>query len=190
MDARCIGCWPLPSQQLPLWLPFPCGCRVHVSALLRACCICCWAAALARPSSSPLSHPISPPPSTPGLSADDGDIGRLVLEDGTTIDGISFGGRTAMAGALMPGVTLLHPPTVALLPCRRGHAALLFSSRKMHSLRPCLAPTLLPLAGELVFNTGMVGYPEALTDPSYRGQILVLTFPLIGNYGVPDTSVR
>lgn len=36
-----------------------------------------------------------------------------------------------------------------------------------------------------MFNTGMVGYPEALTDPSYRGQILVLTYPLIGNYGVP-----
>lgn len=35
----------------------------------------------------------------------------------------------------------------------------------------------------------MVGYPEALTDPSYRGQILVLTYPLIGNYGVPDTSI-
>ncbi len=39
--------------------------------------------------------------------------------------------------------------------------------------------------GEVVFNTGMVGYPETLTDPSYRGQILVLTYPLIGNYGVP-----
>ncbi len=39
--------------------------------------------------------------------------------------------------------------------------------------------------GEVVFNTGMVGYPETLTDPSYKGQILVLTFPLIGNYGVP-----
>ena len=39
--------------------------------------------------------------------------------------------------------------------------------------------------GEVVFNTGMVGYPEALTDPSYRGQILVLTYPLIGNYGIP-----
>ena len=39
--------------------------------------------------------------------------------------------------------------------------------------------------GEVVFNTGMVGYPESLTDPSYRGQILVLTYPLIGNYGVP-----
>ena len=41
-------------------------------------------------------------------------------------------------------------------------------------------------AGEVVFNTGMVGYPESLTDPSYRGQILVLTYPLTGNYGVPE----
>ncbi|MCI0652084.1 MAG: glutamine-hydrolyzing carbamoyl-phosphate synthase small subunit [Planctomycetes bacterium] len=41
------------------------------------------------------------------------------------------------------------------------------------------------IAGEVVFATGMVGYPEALTDPSFRGQILVLTYPLIGNYGVP-----
>lgn len=40
-------------------------------------------------------------------------------------------------------------------------------------------------SGEVVFNTGMVGYPESLTDPSYHGQILVLTYPLIGNYGVP-----
>lgn len=41
------------------------------------------------------------------------------------------------------------------------------------------------LAGEVVFTTGMVGYPESLTDPSYRSQILVFTYPLIGNYGVP-----
>lgn len=40
-------------------------------------------------------------------------------------------------------------------------------------------------AGEVVFNTGMIGYPESLTDPSYKGQILALTYPLIGNYGVP-----
>ena len=46
------------------------------------------------------------------------------------------------------------------------------------------------MTGEVVFNTGMVGYPEALTDPSYRGQILVLTYPLIGNYGVPDESIK
>lgn len=42
------------------------------------------------------------------------------------------------------------------------------------------------VAGELVFQTGMVGYPESVTDPSYRGQILVVTFPLVGNYGVPS----
>jgi carbamoyl-phosphate synthase small subunit len=41
------------------------------------------------------------------------------------------------------------------------------------------------IAGEVVFNTGMVGYPESLTDPSYCGQILTCTYPLIGNYGVP-----
>jgi carbamoyl-phosphate synthase / aspartate carbamoyltransferase len=44
-------------------------------------------------------------------------------------------------------------------------------------------------AGELVFQTGMVGYPESITDPSYRGQILIITFPLVGNYGVPSRSV-
>ncbi|XP_037077992.1 LOW QUALITY PROTEIN: CAD protein-like [Pollicipes pollicipes] len=44
---------------------------------------------------------------------------------------------------------------------------------------------LRPTSGEIVFQTGMVGYPESLTDPSYRAQILLLTYPLIGNYGVP-----
>ncbi len=43
-------------------------------------------------------------------------------------------------------------------------------------------------SGEVVFNTGMVGYPESLTDPSYKGQLLVLTYPLIGNYGVPKAT--
>jgi carbamoyl-phosphate synthase / aspartate carbamoyltransferase len=42
------------------------------------------------------------------------------------------------------------------------------------------------VSGELVFQTGMVGYPESVTDPSYQGQILVMTFPLVGNYGVPS----
>ena len=42
-----------------------------------------------------------------------------------------------------------------------------------------------PVAGEVVFNTAMMGYPESLTDPSYAGQLLTLTFPLVGNYGVP-----
>ena len=44
-------------------------------------------------------------------------------------------------------------------------------------------------SGEVVFNTAMTGYPESLTDPSYAGQILVTTYPLIGNYGVPDTGI-
>src|SRR5258706_6542335 len=44
------------------------------------------------------------------------------------------------------------------------------------------------VGGEVVFNTGMTGYVEALTDPSYRGQILVLTYPLQGNYGVPASG--
>ncbi len=65
--------------------------------------------------------------------------GRLILEDGTTFDGISFG----YTG---------------------------------------------PTAGEVVFGTGMVGYPEALTDASFAGQILTMTYPIIGNYGVPDQS--
>ena len=42
-----------------------------------------------------------------------------------------------------------------------------------------------PVAGEMVFNTAMMGYPESLTDPSYAGQLMTLTFPLVGNYGVP-----
>lgn len=46
------------------------------------------------------------------------------------------------------------------------------------------------VAGEIVFNTAMTGYPESLTDPSYKGQILVATYPLIGNYGVPGTSKK
>ena len=46
------------------------------------------------------------------------------------------------------------------------------------------------VGGEFVFNTGMVGYTETLTDPSYRGQILCMTYPLIGNYGVPSKSIK
>jgi carbamoyl-phosphate synthase small subunit len=48
------------------------------------------------------------------------------------------------------------------------------------------APT--NIVGEAVFNTGMVGYPESMTDPSYTGQVLCFTYPLVGNYGVPGTG--
>ena len=47
-----------------------------------------------------------------------------------------------------------------------------------------------PVAGEVVFNTAMTGYPESLTDPSYAGQLMVLTYPLVGNYGVPPFSIE
>ncbi|XP_038604749.1 carbamoyl-phosphate synthase [ammonia], mitochondrial [Tachyglossus aculeatus] len=46
------------------------------------------------------------------------------------------------------------------------------------------------IAGEVVFNTGLAGYPEALTDPAYRGQILTMANPIVGNGGVPDTAAR
>lgn len=46
------------------------------------------------------------------------------------------------------------------------------------------------VSGEVVFNTGMVGYPESLTDPSYYGQILIQTYPLIGNYGIPKKTTE
>ena len=45
-------------------------------------------------------------------------------------------------------------------------------------------------AGEVVFNTAMTGYPESLTDPSYEGQILVTTYPILGNYGVPPQQEK
>src|SRR5579875_3594083 len=45
------------------------------------------------------------------------------------------------------------------------------------------------ISGEVVFCTGMVGYPEAITDASYSGQLLVMTYPLIGNYGVPEQAL-
>jgi len=66
---------------------------------------------------------------------------QLILEDGTVLNGKSFGSETSVSG-------------------------------------------------EVVFNTAMTGYPESLTDPSYKGQILVLTYPLIGNYGVPGDETQ
>ncbi len=45
------------------------------------------------------------------------------------------------------------------------------------------------VSGEVVFNTAMTGYPESLTDPSYAGQILTMTYPLVGNYGVPSSAI-
>lgn len=72
----------------------------------------------------------------------------------------------------------------------QGELTLLHLADGSPPLRGYSFGALAPMTrGEVVFNTGMVGYPEALTDPSYRGQILVLTYPLIGNYGVPDDKI-
>jgi carbamoyl-phosphate synthase small subunit len=46
------------------------------------------------------------------------------------------------------------------------------------------------ISGEVVFNTSMMGYPELLTDPSYQEQIVVMTYPILGSYGVPPSSIR
>ena len=63
------------------------------------------------------------------------------------------------------------------------NAKLIFKDKSEYEGKSFGADT--PVSGEVVFATGMVGYPEALTDPSFRGQILVMTYPLVGNYGVP-----
>ncbi len=46
------------------------------------------------------------------------------------------------------------------------------------------------IIGEVVFNTAMNGYPESLSDPSYKGQIMVATYPMIGNYGIPSSDIH
>jgi len=82
---------------------------------------------------------------------------KLILTDGTEIKGESFG----------------YWPKTKTTPT--FHKNKIGESSKRHSF----------VDGEVVFNTGMVGYPETFTDPSYRGQILVMTYPMIGNYGIP-----
>jgi carbamoyl-phosphate synthase small subunit len=67
-----------------------------------------------------------------------------------------------------------------------GEAKLILEDGTVFSGQAFGAP--VDAAGEVVFNTGMVGYPESLSDPSYRGQILVFTYPSIGNYGVPPPT--
>lgn len=63
-------------------------------------------------------------------------------------------------------------------------AQLILEDKSIYESKSFGAP--VSVSGEVVFATGMTGYPEGLTDPSYKGQILILTYPLIGNYGVPD----
>ena len=84
--------------------------------------------------------------------------------------------------------------TINTLPTAKGNLLKEFGGKnnmklELHDGTVCLGVNFgarRSVAGELVFQTGMVGYPESITDPSYRGQILVITFPLMGNYGVPS----
>ncbi|KAG0278845.1 hypothetical protein BGZ95_002994 [Linnemannia exigua] len=92
----------------------------------------------ATPAQVAAVYPMPPVSAPPCDQVEPSTIATLVLQDGSSFQGISFGAETKS------------------------------------------------ISGECVFQTGMVGYPESLTDPSYRGQILVLTFPLVGNYGVPS----
>jgi carbamoyl-phosphate synthase small subunit len=82
----------------------------------------------------------------------------------------------------MPNISVLAPETEKLNNC-----VLELNDGSLWEGISFGAPT--SAAGELVFQTGMVGYTESLTDPSYRGQILVLAYPMIGNYGVPPEEL-
>uniref|UniRef100_A0A7J3ZJG0 Carbamoyl phosphate synthase small chain n=1 Tax=Fervidicoccus fontis TaxID=683846 RepID=A0A7J3ZJG0_9CREN len=75
-----------------------------------------------------------------------------------------------------------------MLYCKRGLRALLLLEEGL-CIEGCGFGSPGTRVGEIVFSTAMVGYTESLTDPSYRGQILVLTHPLVGNYGVPDPRI-
>jgi len=72
-------------------------------------------------------------------------------------------------------------------PCKSKKAVLVLEDGSFFLGKGFGAPR--KLTGEVVFSTSMVGYPEALTDPSYKGQILALTYPLVGNYGVPPNEL-
>ena len=105
------------------------------------------------------------------------------LEDCTPLSGGKVGGKPGMMrGAIKTEKGGIHEHlarTKAVLVLSDGTRLEGFSFGAERSV-----------SGEVVFNTGMVGYPEALTDPSYRGQILVLTYPLVGNYGVPSFDAK
>lgn len=71
-----------------------------------------------------------------------------------------------------------------------GDRLMTLETQDGHALQGYSFGAPVSAAGEVVFQTGMVGYPESITDPSYEGQILVITYPLVGNYGVPDRNLK
>eukprot|EP00760_Papus_ankaliazontas_P002037 PhM_4_TR10802/c0_g2_i1/m.9392/K11540/CAD; carbamoyl-phosphate synthase / aspartate carbamoyltransferase / dihydroorotase len=80
--------------------------------------------------------------------------------------------------------TAIHTKHTPRAPSRWPAAKLVLADGSVYYGRAFGCP--ISVSGEVVFTTGMVGYPETVTDPSYSGQILCLTYPLIGNYGVPN----
>jgi len=89
-----------------------------------------------------------------------------------------------MEGAKQSWPKMFYPPIAAEIQDHEGLVSLELQDGAVYQGYSFGAKK--SVAGELVFQTGMVGYPESITDPSYRGQILVITFPLVGNYGVPS----
>ncbi|KAI9271295.1 hypothetical protein BY458DRAFT_586549 [Sporodiniella umbellata] len=83
--------------------------------------------------------------------------------------------------------TALHPPSTATEDLDNPTTAA-FVLKDGTSFQGISFGAEKSISGECVFQTGMVGYPESITDPSYQGQILVVTFPLVGNYGVPSRT--
>jgi len=146
-------------------------------------------------------------------------MAALVLEDGSVLRGQPFGAAVSTAGEVgkqvragcqphptllpfsaqpalprprhFPACTLRTPPFTSLAPfIPHGRGSLRWGALIARGSAPKGAPPEPQSCIFLtVFQTGMVGYPEALTDPSYKAQILVLTYPLIGNYGIPPDEV-
>lgn len=100
------------------------------------------------------------------VRAGDSRPGLLVLNDGSKFEGLTFGSRRSALGEVVFNTG---------------------GFRQAGRWAACLLPSLLSAWRDCadLLASGMTGYPESLTDPSYAGQVLVLTFPLVGNYGVP-----
>ena len=137
------------------------------------------AAALSK---TPLTSPVKPPPTSQDAA----------VPMSPVLHGLKFGCKRSMDDCVS-----LTPKEVGSLSKLRRHSSvegyvLPFGRRKATLILDDGSRwtgysfgSEVSVSGEVVFNTSMVGYPEALTDPSYRGQLLTLTYPLIGNYGVP-----
>ncbi len=117
---------------------------------------------------------LNTPHSAASVGLPDGILGGKIGSASVTVNGSLNGSLT---GPLPPGLTGEEEAMQLQLQDGTTYTGVSFGSNRS-------------IAGELVFQTGMVGYPESITDPSYRGQILVFTFPLVGNYGVPSRTTQ